>query len=168
MDGSGPLEPLHIALKDPTARDYNGEPGNIPAAKTWGGPGNGPGQFSEPRGLATDTRGTLYVADTKNSRIQVFDGTGQFVKQFGTKGAGLAELNEPCGVAVDAQGDLWVADTWNGRIVHYNAEGLPSRRSAGRKTVSSARAPSSCRRASSTWRIPATNGSCASIGTGKN
>jgi uncharacterized protein (TIGR03663 family) len=123
IEGTGPLEPLHIALHDATARDYNGEAGSVPPAKVWGSPGSAPGQFLEPRGLAADARGTLYVADTKNSRIQVFDGTGQFVRQFGSKGAGLTEFNEPCGLAVDAQGDLWVADTWNGRIVHYAADG---------------------------------------------
>lgn len=123
IDGAGPLEPLHIPLKDPTARDYNGEPSVIPPGKSWGGPGAGPGEFAEPRGLATDARGSLYVADTKNNRVQVFDGGGQFVRQFGTKGAGPSEFNEPCGIAVDAQGDLWIADTWNARIVHASADG---------------------------------------------
>ncbi len=123
LAGTGALEPLHIPLKDPTTRDYNGEAGIVPPAKTAGGAGNGPGQFLEPRGVATDGRGTLYVADSKNNRIQVFDGTGQFVRQFGSKGAGLAEFNEPGGVAIDSRGDLWVADTWNARVVHYSADG---------------------------------------------
>lgn len=123
LAGTGVLEPLHIPLKDPTARDYNGDAGVVPPAKTFGGPGNAPGQFFEPRGVAADARGTLYVADSKNNRIQVFDGTGQFVRQFGSKGAGLAEFNEPGGVATDEQGDLWVADTWNARVVHYSADG---------------------------------------------
>jgi len=123
LAGTGPLEPLHVALHDPTARDYNGEAGVVAPARTIGGPGAGPGEFAEPRGLASDARGNLYVADTKNSRVQVFDGNGQFVRQFGGKGKDPGQFNEPCGLAVDAVGDLWVADTWNGRIVHYRADG---------------------------------------------
>jgi DNA-binding beta-propeller fold protein YncE len=123
--GSEPLEPLHLSLHDSTARDYNGEASVVPPVKTWGSLGSGPGELSEPRGVAVDARGTIYVADTKNSRIEVFDGVGHLVRQFGGKGPGLSEFNEPCGVAVDSQGDLWVADTWNNRIVHYAAEGQP-------------------------------------------
>jgi DNA-binding beta-propeller fold protein YncE len=89
----------------------------------WGTAGPGPGQLAEPRGLAADAKGNLFVADTKNSRIQVFDGNGQFVREFGTKGPGDGQFNEPCGLAVDAQGDVWVADTWNQRIVHTTADG---------------------------------------------
>ncbi len=121
--GTGPLEPLNFTLHDPTARDYNGEAGVIPPVRTLGAPGNGPGEFNEPRGLAVDGHGSLYVADTKNSRIQVFDGNGQFVRQFGSQGDAPDQFKEPCGLSVDAQGDLWVADTWNGRVVHYRADG---------------------------------------------
>ncbi|MEO8430932.1 MAG: flippase activity-associated protein Agl23 [Acidobacteriota bacterium] len=121
--GTGTLEPLNLTLQDPTARDYNGDAAIIPPIRTQGAPGNGAGEFSEPRGLAVDGHGTLYVADTKNSRVQVFDGNGQFVRQFGSKGQAPNEFNEPCGLTVDAQGDLWVADTWNARIVHYRADG---------------------------------------------
>ena len=121
--GTGPLEPLNLTLRDPTARDYNGEAAAIPPARMIGATGNGPGEFTEPRGLAVDGHGTLYVADTKNSRVEVFDGNGQFIRQFGSRGSAPNEFNEPCGLSVDAQGDLWVADTWNGRVVHYRADG---------------------------------------------
>ncbi len=121
--GSGPLEPLKVAVQDTSSRDYPSEAAVIPATREWGGPGAGRGQFMEPRGLAADARGNLYVADTKNSRIQVFDGNGQFVREFGSKGSGDGQFNEPCGVAVDPQGEIWVADTWNQRIVHFGPDG---------------------------------------------
>jgi DNA-binding beta-propeller fold protein YncE len=73
--------------------------------------------------VAADARGNIYVADTKNSRIEIFDGNGQFLRQFGTKGNGPGQFNEPCGIAVDAQGELWIADTWNFRVVHATADG---------------------------------------------
>ncbi|MCA1579964.1 MAG: TIGR03663 family protein [Acidobacteria bacterium] len=119
-EGTGPLPVVNIVLKDSTARDYNGEAGTIPPLKTWGTAGTGAGELGEPRGIASDSRGQLYVADTKNSRIQVFDNDGKFLRQFGSKGKGPGEFNEPCGIAVDAEGDIWVADTWNARIARFS------------------------------------------------
>ncbi len=123
QEGSGPLAPLSFPVQDSSSRDYPSPAAVSAPARQFGGAGSGPGQFAEPRGLATDARGNLYVADTKNSRIEVFDGNGQFVRQFGAKGSGDGQLNEPCGVAVDAQGDVWVADTWNHRITHFGSDG---------------------------------------------
>ncbi|MEO8189172.1 MAG: flippase activity-associated protein Agl23 [Acidobacteriota bacterium] len=120
-EGTGPLPVVNIVLKDSTARDYNGEAGSVAPLKTWGAAGSGPGELGEPRGIAVDRQGRLYVADTKNSRVQVFDSDGTFVRQFGSKGAGPGEFNEPCGIAVDPDGDVWVADTWNARIARFSA-----------------------------------------------
>jgi uncharacterized protein (TIGR03663 family) len=122
---TGPLAPLTVAVQDTTTRDYPSDAVVIPPAREWGVAGSGPGQFAEPRGLAADARGNLYVADTKNSRIQVFDGNGQFVREFGSKGPGEGQFNEPCGLAAEPQGEVWVADTWNQRIAHFSAEGKP-------------------------------------------
>lgn len=123
LDGSGPLTPLDIKLQDPTSRNYNGDAAILPPAASWGTAGSGPGEFREPRGLAVDAKGSLYVVDSKNSRIQVFDGTGKFVREFGSKGAAPENFNEPCGIAVEPSGDVWVADTWNARVVHYGPDG---------------------------------------------
>lgn len=50
--------------------------------KSWGEPGNGPGQFNVPHSIAVDATGNVYVADRGNRRIQVFDGEGNFLRQF--------------------------------------------------------------------------------------
>jgi DNA-binding beta-propeller fold protein YncE len=50
--------------------------------KSWGGPGAGPGQFDNPHSIAVDGQGRVYVADRNNRRIQVFDGEGNFLRQF--------------------------------------------------------------------------------------
>jgi sugar lactone lactonase YvrE len=51
----------------------------------WGGDGSGPGQFQLPGGIATDAAGQVYVADTGNRRIQVFDSGGHFQTQWATR-----------------------------------------------------------------------------------
>jgi hypothetical protein len=50
--------------------------------KSWGEPGDGPGQFNVPHSIATDAQGRVYVADRGNRRIQVFDGDGKFLRQM--------------------------------------------------------------------------------------
>jgi hypothetical protein len=50
--------------------------------KSWGEPGDKPGQFSTPHSIAVDAQGNVYVADRGNRRIQVFDGDGNFLRQM--------------------------------------------------------------------------------------
>ena len=50
--------------------------------KSWGGPGDQPGQFNTPHSIAVDAEGHVYVADRGNRRIQVFDGEGKFLRQI--------------------------------------------------------------------------------------
>ena len=124
LGGSGILEPLDLTVTDTSARDYPSDGVELPAPRVFGGPGAGPGQFAEPRGVAADVRGNLYVADTKNNRIEIFDGNGAFQRALGgVKGAGEGQLNEPGGVAVGPDGEVFVADTWNHRVARFAADG---------------------------------------------
>jgi len=88
----------------------------------------GDGQFNEPWGITVDGDANggairVYVADTWNHRIQVFDGDGAFVVKWGTLGqlpsaSGGEELfYGPRDLVVDSQGRLFVSDTGNKRIM---------------------------------------------------
>src|SRR6266700_1507177 len=50
--------------------------------KSWGEPGDGPGQFNTPQSIAVDAHGRVYVADRGNRRIQVFDDEGKLLRQI--------------------------------------------------------------------------------------
>jgi len=50
--------------------------------RSWGQTGTANGQFRQPRSIAIDAQGLVYVADAGNRRIQVFDGDGNFKTAF--------------------------------------------------------------------------------------
>lgn len=82
-----------------------------------------PGDFSKPAGVAVDAEGNLYVADTMNNRIEIFDADGQFVSTFGKSGDGPGYFSRPKGVAIDSDGHVWVADGMQDRVQVFNKEG---------------------------------------------
>jgi DNA-binding beta-propeller fold protein YncE len=92
--------------------------------------GNGPlqtgdGQFYGPHGISMDSRGkNVYVADTKNNRIQVFDRAGNFITKWGEYGTHDKQFILPSDVAVDPRGkNVYVADTKNNRIQVFDSVG---------------------------------------------
>jgi uncharacterized protein (TIGR03663 family) len=85
----------------------------------------GAGNLNHPHGIDLGPDGLLYVADTNNHRVAVFDTEGNFIRAFGTQGFAPqpAVLNEPWDVAASPSGEIYVADTWNHRVMHYTADG---------------------------------------------
>jgi sugar lactone lactonase YvrE len=61
----------------------------------------------------------VFVADTGNKRIVVYDADGNFITQFGSEGMAAGQFDEPVGLAFDSQGNLYIADTWNQRVQVY-------------------------------------------------
>lgn len=82
-----------------------------------------PGMLKQPRGLAIDRHGNVYVADFGNDRIQVFDSTMLFIRDWGQRGKLPGEFNQPSGVAIGSDGNVYVADTWNQRIQVFAPDG---------------------------------------------
>ena len=80
-------------------------------------------EFYGPRGIAIGPNGLLYITDTGNSRILVFDQTGKFVRTFGSFGTGDGQMDNPVGIAARADGTVAVADTNNARILLFSADG---------------------------------------------
>jgi DNA-binding beta-propeller fold protein YncE len=93
-------------------------------ADTRGAVDQRPGLFWGPRDLAIGPDGFLYVSDTGNKRVQVFDPDGKFVRAFGGEGNEPGKLQEPVGLAFQ-ENTLLVADTWNGRVQKLDLNGRP-------------------------------------------
>lgn len=96
--------------------------------RRWGKPGSGPGEFEltpeDPTDpmyvngkIAVSRSGLVYVSDNGNARVQVFTGTGRFIRQFGGRGTGPGQFLYPFDIAVDPAGGVYVADDQNVGVI---------------------------------------------------
>jgi len=97
-----------------------GPSGEGEAAVHWSGEDLG---LREPRDVAVDGDGRLYIADTGNDRIVVLAATGRLIDNWGGSGEEPGSFNEPCGIAVGRDGLVYVADTWNHRVQVFSGDG---------------------------------------------
>ncbi|MGL2963304.1 T9SS type A sorting domain-containing protein [Flavobacterium sp. RSB2_4_14] len=89
-------------------------------------------KFCQPRGVATDSAGNVYIADTCNSKIRKITPAGEVSTLAGSTagfadGTGAtAQFNQPFGLTTDSAGNVYVADTLNNKIRKITPEGLVS------------------------------------------
>jgi hypothetical protein len=107
----------------------------------WGNLGSGNGEFNNPGDifvisddLATgrSSSSSVFVTDTYNSRIQVFDTQGNYITSFGELGSGEGQLDRPSNVFVvssdkatgrSSSSSVFVTDTYNSRIQVFDTNG---------------------------------------------
>ena len=94
-----------LSTSPPTAED--------PEPKFWG-----------PRAVAVGPDNRVYVVDTGNKRVQIFDTNGVYQGEFGTGGMTDGALDEPVGIAFGPDGLAYVADTWNLRVDVFDPQTL--------------------------------------------
>ncbi len=117
---SGPVQLVApIESLDP----YTGKRTETDAVAVWGSNGSGDGQFVSPRSLAVGPDELIYVVDSGNHRVEVFDRNGNFMRKWGSEGAEPGQFSEPWGIAVGRNGTVFVADTWNHRIQAFTPSG---------------------------------------------
>lgn len=78
--------------------------------RTMGQRGSNKGEFNYPNFITTDKEGNLYVVDSGNFRVQVFDRQGRFIKSFGSPGDSPGSFARPKGIAIDSEGHIYVVD----------------------------------------------------------
>ena len=87
------------------------------------GKGSGEGQFLFPTYVSVDKQGSVYVTDTLNSRVQVFDSEGAYVRRFGERGNSWGMFDKPKGVATDSFGNVYVVDSGWSNVQIFNQKG---------------------------------------------
>jgi len=111
---------------------------SLPADQVFGTMSSGSSQLNAPRGLIVAPDGSIYVADSRDNRIEHFSAAGNSIQTFGTTSPGcpyatippkyvlIGTFCEPWGVAISPDGQwIYVADTWNHRIQKLTADGTP-------------------------------------------
>jgi hypothetical protein len=87
----------------------------------YGKQGSGTGQFYGAYGIALDSLGRIYVADTYNGRVVRIDKmSGLNWKTYGAYGSGQGQFHDPQGIAVDSKGRIYIMDTGNSRLVRID------------------------------------------------
>jgi DNA-binding beta-propeller fold protein YncE len=82
-----------------------------------------PGDFALPSDIALDKDGNVYVTDTLNWRVEIFDAEGKFISQFGKHCDAIGCFERPKGIAVDGDGHIWVVDTSLNLVQAYDRDG---------------------------------------------
>jgi predicted membrane-bound mannosyltransferase/DNA-binding beta-propeller fold protein YncE len=80
--------------------------------------------FYGPRAIAVDDQNRIYVADTGNMRVRVYNTEGAKLYDFGIQGTGPGQMYEPVGLAINnASQEIYVANTWNRRVDVFTLTG---------------------------------------------
>ena len=127
--------PYGLAVDPSSGALYVGDPGNGRVEEfsvtgnyltQFGSKGSGSGQFEGFEGIAVNSAGDIYVADTGNSRVEMWEPVQSapiYTSQFGNTGSEGEKLKEPAMDAVDAHGNMWVANWGKGTITEYSSSG---------------------------------------------
>ena len=84
--------------------------------------GSKEGEFVTPRGVTLHDN-QIYVCDSDNHRIQVFDLDLNFIQSIGSHGKGKGQLNSPFDIKFDSTGNMYIADYWNNRVQVLDSTG---------------------------------------------
>jgi|GEM_PF-649771 len=94
--------------------------GKFQYADMWTGQPSG--QFSTPSDVDVAPNGDVFVLDTNNHRVQVFDADGTYKYQFGSLGQSNGQFKTPLGIEVDAN-RVYIADSGNHRVQILTPQG---------------------------------------------
>jgi len=85
--------------------------------------GNGDGQLIWPAGIASDSKGQIYITDEWLNRVTVFDENDNLVSSFDTVQPGDGEINGAAGIAIAADGTIYVSDSRSHQVRMFRSDG---------------------------------------------
>ncbi len=88
---------------------------------TFGKQSSKKGEFNYPNGIAVDKAGDIYVVDSNNSRVQIFNKNGKFLRTFSGTAAGA--LTHPMGIDVSRTDEIHVVESFGHDIQVYDKKG---------------------------------------------
>jgi len=97
--------------------------GNGGSLLTYDGPASN-ANIGAPAGLAFDSSGVLYIAESQNGRIRKL--SAGYLSTAYLSLAGMPQLNTPTGLAIDSSGAIYVSDGFGGQIIKMNKSGTVS------------------------------------------
>jgi outer membrane protein assembly factor BamB len=88
----------------------------------WGGFGDGPGQYSDPVGIAVAADGTVWVLDDRRSVVEHYDATGKVLGSFDPF-ASVTSNDGANSLAIDGKGHLYISAVAPSRVLVFDAKG---------------------------------------------
>ena len=82
----------------------------------FGSPGDRPGTFSRPKGIAVSSDSMIFVADAGFDNFQIFDEKGQVYLYVGAAGTGAGQFTLPAAMFIDQKNMIYVVDQLNSRV----------------------------------------------------
>lgn len=84
---------------------------------------DGSKNLKKPMGVIVDVNGKIYVTDSGDSKVKIFNSRGKLIDSFGKKGFASGEFNYPYGIVFTKNGDLLIADSSNLNIQEFTPDG---------------------------------------------
>jgi len=81
------------------------------------------GEFHYPTHIFASVDGHLYITDSLNFRVQIFDCDGNFLSVFGRLGDAVGDFSKPKGIATDSDGNIYVADSQFDNVQIFDQSG---------------------------------------------
>jgi DNA-binding beta-propeller fold protein YncE len=78
--------------------------------------------FNRIRDIATDSKSNIYVLDSKEKMVFIFNEEGVFLKKIGSPGQGPGELNKPRSIYIDSKDIIYIFDGGNRRVEIFDSE----------------------------------------------
>ena len=118
---------LHVKVNEEHIRGspftLSVKPFHVKPVLCFGEKGTGDGMFTFSRGVAVTEKDEIVAADEANSRVQVFDRNGTFLRSFGHEGKNAGEFKFPFGIAIDRDRNILVSEYGNHRVQIFSREG---------------------------------------------